>query len=381
MKSIFYSMRASILGFLYKKVWKPILFRFDPEQVHDSMTRLGVALGRFAAGKVLIKMLFNYQNAMLRQTIRGIEFENPIGLSAGFDKNAELTDILPSVGFGFAEVGSITGEPCEGNPRPRLWRLPKSQSLGVYYGLKNDGCEEISARLSEKRFAIPVGASVAMTNCLANLELDRVIDDYAKAFRAMEPIARYITVNISCPNTLGGQPFVDLGNLDRLFHRLDAIPTTKPVFIKLSPDMSRPELDALLDAAERHCIDGIVCANLTKRRDGPSVVDANVPKVGGLSGKPVKDVSDELLAHIYRRAGQRFILVGSGGVFSAEDAYRKIKNGASLVQLITGMIFEGPQLVGEINRGLVELLKRDGYGNIREAIGKHAAKNRDIPRR
>ena len=370
--------RNKITGTAYKKLLKPIFFRNDPETIHDRMTRLGAFLGKSSIGRSVTTGMLDFKDPSLEQNILGIEFKNPIGLSAGFDKNAELTEILPAVGFGFTEVGSVTGYPCDGNPKPRLWRLPESKSLVVYYGLKNDGCEAISTRLDEAResspFNIPVGISVAMTNCAANADTATAIEDYAKAFETMESLASYITVNISCPNTSGGQPFTDPGRLERLLTRLDKSPTKKPVFIKLSPDLSLDGVDELVKCAERHNIQGIVCTNLTKKRNNPKILDSNVPEKGGLSGNVVKHLSDNLVSHIYRSWGKRFVLVGSGGVFSAEDAYKKIRLGASLIQLITGMIYEGPQLISEINRGLVELLKRDGFSNISEAVGLDAEK-------
>lgn len=362
-------LRNKAIHGAYKHVLKPIFFRNDPEYVHDRMTAIGVRLGRHSIGRVVVRGLFGYKNPILEQEILGIRFRNPVGLSAGFDKNAELTGILPSVGFGFAEVGSITGEPCLGNPKPRLWRLPESQSLAVYYGLKNDGCEAIAEKLRGKHFDIPIGISVAMTNCGENMDLKNAVNDYAKAFRTMEPLASYITVNVSCPNTQSGQPFILPDNLSFLLGVLDEIPTKKPIFIKLSPDLGEKEIDDLLAIARTHRVHGIICTNLTKKRDNPGIVDTDVPQKGGLSGKVVQELSDKLLARVYKKEGKRFVLVGSGGVFTAEDAYRKIRLGASLVQLITGMIFEGPQVISEINRGLARLLKRDGFKNIKDAIG------------
>ena len=375
-KATFYRNKA-IHG-VYKYALKPIFFQQDPEVVHDRMTRVGAVLGKYSFGSAITRGLFNYESEMLAQNIFGIDFKNPIGLSAGFDKNAELTDILPSVGFGFAEIGSITGEKCEGNPKPRLWRLPKSESLVVWYGLKNDGCEAIAQKLKNKQFKIPIGVSVAMTNCIDNLVLDNGAKDFAKAFEVMEPIGDYITVNISCPNAEGGQSFVDPLKLDYLFTILDKIPTKKPIFVKIPPDLSRTEIDAILDVIHRHRIDGIVSTNLTKKRDNPKIkakiMDENLPKVGGISGKVVKEMSDETLAYLFkkeseRKEGKKLVLIASGGVFTAEDAYIKIRLGASLVQMITGMIFEGPQVISEINRGLVDLLKKDGFTNISQAIG------------
>jgi len=360
---------------LYAYVLKPIFFLEDPETVHDRMTRVGAVLGKYAWGKAVTHGLFGYENKILEQDIFGMHFDNPVGLSAGFDKNAELTGILPSVGFGFVEVGSITGERCEGNPKPRLWRLPKSESLVVWYGLKNDGCEAVAKRLAGKHFDIPVGVSVAMTNCAENLNLDNAIKDFAKAFTVMEPVGDYITVNVSCPNAQGGQPFVDPKKLEGLFNVLDKIPTKKPVFIKLSPDLSHSELDSILEAAHRHRIQGIITTNLTKKRDNPKTAGEPVPDVGGMSGKAVRDLADDALAYISKKQHARsngekeLVLIASGGIFTAADAYKKIRLGASLVQMITGMIYEGPQVIGEINRGLVDLLKKDGFVNISQAIG------------
>jgi dihydroorotate dehydrogenase len=209
-----------------------------------------------------------------------------------------------------------------------------------------------------------------MTNCQDTVNIHNAINDYAKAFRVMEPLASYITVNISCPNTLGGQPFITPHKLDYLFDILDEIPTQKPIFIKLSPDLTDAELNELLDIVHKHRIHGIICTNLTKQKENnPKVKDNFVPKVGGLSGKPVEEMSNRMLSHIYRREGKRYVLIGLGGVFTAEDAYKKIRLGASLVQLITGMIFEGPQVISEINQGLVKLLERDGFKSLEEARG------------
>ncbi len=359
----------SIFQFLYQNIFKQVAFLLDPEFVHDRVVFFGKLLSKFSLTRKLSRKLFYFQHKSLSQNILGIHFPNPIGLSAGFDKNAELLDILPEVGFGFAEVGSITGEPCEGNPKQRLWRLPKSKSLVVYYGLKNDGAEPIAARLKNQNFRIPVGISVAKTNNQATCEDEVGIKDYAKAFRNFAQIGAYTTVNISCPNTFGGQPFTDPTRLDHLLSELDKIETTKPTFVKLSPDLNDGDVDALLEVIAKHKVQGIICSNLTKNRSNPKIVETDVPAVGGLSGKVVEELSNKLIAHVYQKTQGKYIIIGSGGVFSAEDAYKKIKLGASLIQLITGMIYEGPQLISEVNIGLVKLLKQDGYTNIKDAIG------------
>ncbi len=355
----------------YGTLAKPFFFRRDPESVHDRVIGLGKRLGRYAVARRLTKGLFSYEHPALTQSILGIRFPNPVGLAAGFDKNAELVDILPAVGFGFEEVGSITGEPCAGNPKPRLWRLLESKALVVHYGLKNDGSEAIASHLRGRSFLIPIGTSIAKTNSPLTVGLEAGIADYAKAFRAFTEIGDYFTINISCPNAYGGEPFSDPQKLEALLSAIDPIPTSKPIFLKLTADATTAELDALLAVVDRHRVHGFVLTNLTKNRQSPAIRQDELRNAGkgGVSGKPVFDLSNRLISRLYRVAGGRYAIIGVGGVFSAEDAYEKIKQGASLVQLATGMIYEGPQLIGEINRGLVELLRRDGFKHVSEAVG------------
>lgn len=364
---------------IYRHIVKPLLFRLDPENVHDRVICLGGKLGRTPVGKRVVRSLFCFEHPALVQNILGIRFPNPIGLTAGFDKNAELTSIVSAVGFGFEEIGSITGEPCDGNPKPRLWRLPKSKGLVVWYGLKNDGCLAIAKRLQGKLFDVPIGVSIAKTNSPSTVDVNSGIADYEKAFRTLHSIGDYVTVNISCPNAYGGEPFANPERLELLLARLDKIETTKPVFIKLPVDISTDELDALAIVAARHRVHGVIISNLTKRRNGKEINQEEVHGLdkGGISGKPIFHASNKLITHLFHTMGQRFVIIGSGGVFTAEDAYEKIRRGASLVQLATGMIFEGPQLIGEINRGLVRLLERDGFKNIGEAIGSAFDNRRD----
>lgn len=354
------------IAYGYKHIAKPIFFKLDPEDVHDRVTAMGALLGRNTFSRSLTERIFAYHDKCLTQTIDGLTFTNPVGLSAGFDKNAQLLNILPSVGFGFAEIGSITGEPCEGNPKPRLWRMPEQQGLVVYYGLKNDGCEVVVERVKQAQSSpMIVGISIAKTNNAATCDTDVGIEDYAKAFTKAAETAHYITVNISCPNAFGGQPFTDAERFDALITRLDTIAATQPVYIKLSPDIDDATLDAILTSASRHRVHGFISSNLTKNRDA----HPNAPGQGGMSGKIVAAAADRQLAFLATHTGKTYTLIGCGGIFSAQDAYTKIKLGASLVQLATGMIFVGPQLIGDINRGLMKLLSQDGFTHLREAVG------------
>lgn len=368
MPDFFIYFRNKIIRFLYAVIFKPVAFRKDPEEVHDKIISLGVFLGSYALARRIVDFFLSYRNKSLEQKIFGIDFKNPVGLSAGFDKNAQLPSILPSVGFGFAEVGSVTGEYCSGNPKPRLWRLKKSEALVVYYGLKNDGCEKISARLRGQKFKIPIGINIAKTNSPKTAEIQAGIADYVKAARAFINIGDYLTINISCPNAYGGEPFTDSEKLEKLLIAIDKIKINKPVFLKISPDLLEEEIDRIINVADKHRISGFVCANLTKKRTA-KIVDSAVPEKGGISGRVVADLSDGLIAYIYKKTKGKYVIFGVGGVVSADDAYRKIRLGASLVQLITGMVFQGPQTISEINYGLARLIGRDGFSNISEAIG------------
>lgn len=358
---------AKIIGFLYRNALKPILFLFDAEKVHDRFVKIGSFLGRHRTTRIATRWLFAYKDARLEQTVLGMKFANPVGLSAGFDKDARAVDIMPEVGFGFVEVGSVTGESCEGNPKPRLWRLPKLKSLVVHYGLKNDGCEKISERLRGRKFVIPVGVNMAKTNNMACADTEAGIADYAKAFSAFaeKGIGDYFTVNISCPNAYGGEPFVDPERLDRLMTRIDSIPTQKPVFLKLSPDIVGEKLDAILEVCAKHRVHGFVCTNLTKEKKDEN----DIRMKGGLSGMLVQKLSDEQISYIYKKTRGKYVIIGVGGIFTADDAFRKIQLGATLVELITGMIYQGPQIIGQINRGLVRLMNKKGYKNISEVVG------------
>ena len=308
--------------------------------------------------------MFNYQNSKLEQIIAGVKFKNPVGLAAGFDKEAMLPKILPAVGFGFEEVGSITALAFDGNERPWIWRLPEARSLRINYGLKNSGAQNIHQRLMGRTFNFALGISIAKTNSEKTSHVETGIEDYFTSYQIFQDTGDYFTINISCPNTCEPAPiFADPKNLDLLLAKLFSIPKTKPVFIKLSPDLQAEQLEGILQLGNKYPVDGFICTNLTK------VNKFNHPGKGGFSGKAVEELSNQMLARVYKYYGGRKIIIGCGGIFSAEDAYKKIKLGASLVQLITGMIFQGPQLISEINQGLVELLEKEGYNNISQAVG------------
>lgn len=358
-------IRNRVIAKVYKWVLKPIFFQFQPETIHDIMSFFLKFAGKFPPTRALARWCFGYSNDALRQNILGITFPNPIGLSAGFDKNANLIEIMPSLGFGFTEVGSITAKPYQGNIKPRLYRLPEYNALRVNYGLKNLGAEILGKHLRSQKWAVPVGISIAKTNAPETSEIHTGIADYFFTYQIFKDTGNYFTINISCPNTCEDKPiFAEPANLDLLLTKLFSVEKTKPVFIKLSPDLPGGQLTDILEVCRKHPVDGFVCTNLTK------INSFHHEGKGGFSGKIVEDLSNQLIKKVYEFYQGKKIIIGVGGIFTAEDAYKKIKAGASLLQMITGMIYLGPQAVSDINLGLVKLLKIDGYKNMEEAVGK-----------
>lgn len=368
-------IRQKINGFLYKVFVKPVCFKFDAEKVHDLFIKTGEGLGSNLLSRTITSSFFGYKNNALNQNILGIDFSNPVGLAAGFDYDGRLTQILPSVGFGFSTVGSVTLGSYEGNPKPRLSRLPKSQSILVNKGLKNLGVKAIIDNLKNKNFSIPLGFSVAKTNCERTASEIEGVNDYVGSLKALEKsnIGDFYEINISCPNAFGGEPFTTPKKLDKLLKEIDKLKIKKPVFLKMPVDFSIIETKKLCDVAVKHNVQGLIFGNLTKNRNNPLLNKSEISQLknnkGALSGLPTKDLSNKLIAFSYKNYKKRFVIIGCGGVFNANDAYQKIRLGASLIQMITGMIFNGPSVIGEINEGLVKLLKRGGYRNVGEAVG------------
>lgn len=352
---------------MYKRALRPILFRLDPERVHDRALLTGRFLA-FTRLSLLLRPFFVFKSKKLENEVMGIKFENPIGLAAGFDKNARLTGIIPDIGFGFMEVGSVTAKPCPGNPKPRLHRLIQDQGIIVNYGLANQGADAVYNRLKNKENRIPLGISIAKTND-PNIKGNDSVKDYIKSFETLRSIGNYITINISCPNTGDGKSFEDPELLEELLKQISEKKKTEKILLKLSPDLENKRLDIIIKLAEKYKIDGFVVSNSTKKRENLTA-DPKLEHSGGISGRPVKEKSDEMIKYLFQKTKGNFVIIGCGGVFSGKDAYDKIKNGASLVQLVTGMIYEGPAVIKKINKELVSLLEKDGYSNIRDAIGK-----------
>lgn len=371
---------TKIIRLNYKLVLKPILFRKDPEDVHDMFLILGKRLGQSKTLSWLTRVLFYYKSDILTQDILGVKFENPIGLAAGFDKDANIVKTISNVGFGFIEVGSITLKPYEGNPRPRLYRLVYNKALVVFYGLKNEGVKVIVARLkkySQDVKDFPVGISIARTNSKEASSLEAGIEDYKQCleFVAKEEVGDYITINISCPNTYFGEPYTTPDKLEKLLNVLSQVKTSKPVFIKMPINLPWKEFRLLLEIIIKYKYKGVIIGNLNKDKESKYITQKYPDNMkGGVSGVPTRELSNELIRQTYNTFKDKLIIVGVGGIDSVESAYEKITLGASLLQLITGMVYNGPQLIGEINQGLTKILEKEGYKNISEAVGSKALK-------
>lgn len=357
-KKHIYSFRRNMFRSLYHYVFKPIFFMFDAEFVHNVMTTTGNILGSSSITRTLTRSLFSFSDPTLRKELNNIVFPNPVGLAAGFDYNGQLPEILPSVGFGFATIGTVTYEPYEGNVKPRLGRFPRSKALLVNKGFKSIGAKEIIKKLEYRNFQIPIGISIGSTNKL-HTSLKHQIDDIVKTFRLFQCSAvqhRYYELNISCPNTKGGQPFTTPQRLEELLIHIDGLEVRRPIFVKMPIDLSKSETTALLDVISEHHIAGVIFGNLTKDRTNPDVHSKDrqtwKTRQGNLSGKPTWNRSNALIQLTKKRYKSRFTIIGTGGIFTPEDALYKLKIGADVIQLISGMIFEGPQLVGEINEKL-----------------------------
>ena len=301
----------------------------------------------------------------------GLDFPNPLGMAAGFDKNGEVADALLSIGFGFAEIGTVTPFAQPGNPRPRVFRLPADRAVINRLGFNNDGHAAVLARLQSRE-----GGGVIGVNVGANAISEDRIEDYAKGIAAFAPVADYLTVNVSSPNTPGLRELQDRYTLNELLKRAIAardaaaigdVPR-RPVLLKIGPDMSAEELSDIADVAQARAVDGIIVSNTTISR--PALKNRRAAREeGGLSGRPLFALSTRRLAQLYRLTGGAVPLIGVGGVDSGATAYDKIRAGATLVQLYTGLIYGGPELLADIKRELAELLAKDGFSSVRDAVG------------
>lgn len=335
---------------------RPLAFALDAETAHRAT---------IAALKVAPKRQPPRYPASLRTTLAGIEFPSPVGLAAGFDKNAEVPEQMLGLGFGFVEVGTITPRPQQGNPKPRLFRLAEDEAVINRMGFNNEGQPAAYQRLqrcSHSRGVIGV-------NIGANKDSDDRIADYVAGVRAMSPVARYLTINISSPNTPGLRQLQDEGALRSLLSAIDEARGANgpPVFLKVAPDLGEGEPDQIMRVAMQHRIDAIIVANTTISR--PPLKSRHRDEQGGLSGAPLIPLALQALRDFRSASGGAMPLIGVGGIATADDAWDRVRAGASLVQLYSAMVYEGPGIARRIALGLAERVKRAGFDNIAEAVG------------
>ncbi|MEE1295374.1 MAG: quinone-dependent dihydroorotate dehydrogenase [Bifidobacterium sp.] len=365
---------TDLFSFAYKHVVKPnFVFSETPDKAHDDMIRFCQVTGKIPPLMWLLRHMLDYADPILETQVMGVDFANPFGLSAGLDKACDMPVLMDNAGFGFETVGSTTSRPCAGNPRPWFHRLPEYDSMMVHVGLANPGSDEVIARAERAwRHArtLQMSVSIARTNDDQVGDLDEGIEDYCISMRRAAGRTAMVEVNISCPNTTVGEPFNESPEaLDRLFTELDRIDRPQPTLVKMPLNKSWPQFKALLDVLAEHNVQGVTIANLQKDRTG-----LQIPRewLGALSGGPCTLESTEVIRRTYREYGDRFAIAGVGGVFTPEQAYAKIRAGSSLVMFISSLMYRGPQTITVLKRGLAELLRRDGFDNVSQAVGVDA---------
>lgn len=361
---------------LYSSLIRPILFRLPAESAHEfALKALRSGLSTSFARQAVAQRLAIRELGSLNRF--GLEFSNPIGLAAGFDKNGIYTRELAALGFGFIEVGTVTNQPQPGNPKPRLFRLPKDRALINRLGFNNVGAAQVAENLRHHGPACVVGVNIGKSRGAA---IQDAVPDYLASFDSVYEVADYIAVNVSSPNTPNLRELQTASLLKELLAALQqrnkelSSDRPKPLLLKIAPDLSDSETEQVVAVAIEASIAGIIATNTTIHRDGLETPAAEVQRLGdgGLSGAPLRSRSNEVISLIYNLTRGGLPIIGVGGVFSAEDAWAKIRAGASLVQLYTGFIYEGPRVVRRINEGLAAIMKREGFAAIDEAVGSQA---------
>jgi dihydroorotate dehydrogenase len=371
---------------IYRWLLRPFLWLFPAETAHH------LAFGALrGAGRVPgVGGIFRASRAAdpsLRVRALGLDFPNPLGLAAGFDKNALGYAALASLGFGFVEVGTVTGRPQPGNPRPRLFRLPADRALLNRLGFNNDGADAVAARLTGPRRG-PVGVNIGKTKAVPD---ESAVDDYVRSAERLGPLADYLVVNVSSPNTPGLRDLQSVQLLRPLLtavrEALDRVSPQRrvPLLVKIAPDLADADVDAVADLAVELGLDGIIATNTTISREG--LVRSDAARVaqlgaGGVSGAPLKERSLAVLSRLRARVGDRIVLISAGGIESADDAWERIRAGATLLQLYTALIYQGPSLPRKLLQGLAQRAKREGFKNLQDAVGaaKRAASAEAAPR-
>lgn len=340
---------------IYKNFIKPLLFNKDAEEAHELGLKLASLTHRSKLLQLLVASVYKTKHPSLEQELFGCHFPNPVGLAAGFDKNGTTPKAMQALGFGFVEVGSITAKPSQGNPKPRAFRIPRDHSLINRMGLNNEGADVITQRLSGIDLKIPLGINIAKTND-ASIHGDAALQDYLYSYEKAQAVADYITINISCPNTGEGKTFEDPQALRDLLQTLELSKSgRKPSLVKFTVDIERSALATLIEICEDLGVAGYVATNTSSIRKGLNTPENILNEIGngGLSGRAIQKRSTQVVKWISEITGGKKPLVGVGGIDSPEAAIEKIEAGAHLIQIYTGMVYEGPSLAKRINKALI----------------------------
>ena len=336
---------------MYKLLIRPILFCFDPEQVHHFTFSLIRFLNRIPGFGKLFQLIYEVKNPKLEREVFGLKFKNPVGLAAGFDKDAKLYQELSNFGFGFIEIGTLTPKPQEGNPKKRLFRLKEDSAIINRMGFNNGGVDEAVERL-KKNNGVLIGGNIGKNKNTPNEEATL---DYEICFEALFPHVDYFVVNVSSPNTPNLRALQDKEPLTHLLQTLQNLnlqkPKQKPILLKIAPDLTNEQLLDIIDIINETKIAGVIATNTTLSREG--LQSENKAEMGGLSGKPLTNRSTEVIRFLSEKSNKSFPIIGVGGIHSADDAIEKLNAGASLVQLYTGFIYEGPSLIKKINERIL----------------------------
>ncbi|KEO73718.1 quinone-dependent dihydroorotate dehydrogenase [Anditalea andensis] len=342
---------------MYKSVIKPVLFRKNPEEAHYFTFSAIKKIFHLPLVNKVIDKLFAYEDKILEREVFGLTFKNPIGLAAGFDKDATLIDEMGMLGFGFIEIGTLTPKPQEGNPKPRLFRLPKDKALINRMGFNNGGVDGAVSRLSNRKTKVLIGGNIGKNKNTPN---DQAESDYLYCLETLHPYVDYFVVNVSSPNTPNLRELQEKEPLKKLLLAVkranDRKSKPKPILLKIAPDLTEGQLDDIVAIIQETHIDGIIATNTTIDRSGLSTKakEVNHMGAGGLSGAVLKDRSTAVIKYLADKSNKSFPIIGAGGIFTAADAIEKLEAGASLVQVYTGMIYEGPSIVKKIKKGLVQ---------------------------
>jgi len=342
---------------MYKSIFRPVLFWFSPESVHHFVVNsLKILFKIPGTGWLLIK-LTQVNDPRLEREVFGLKFKNPVGIAAGFDKQAELYNELSNFGFGFIEIGTVTPKGQPGNPKPRLFRLPLDKALINRMGFNNGGVNNAVKNLNKRKTTVIIGGNIGKNTLTPNSE---AIEDYVLCFRQLFDFVDYFVVNVSCPNITDLHELQDQDSLMKILGKIQELNHTKahpkPILLKVSPDLNNKQLDEVIEIVKRTKIDGVVATNTTISRQNLKTDDERIKKIanGGLSGKPITDRSTEVIRYLAEKSGKAFPIIGVGGIFTVEDALEKLHAGADLVQVYTGFIYEGPFIAKKINKALLK---------------------------